>query len=227
MNIVGIIPARGGSKRLPRKNVKLLAGKPLIALSIEAGLQSKYIDKVVISTEDKEIADIAQSFGAEVIARPHELAQDETKTAPVLLHVVEELEKKGYKPDIVVLLQATCPNKTPELIDSVIEKLINSNNDSVFTARQFCYSMALWRKDHSGKLDALYDYHLRPRWQDASKLCEVIYGENGAVYAIKADAFKKCSDFIGENPDIVLSPPLIDIDTQEDFDEAERLLLSK
>lgn len=226
MNIVGIILARGGSKRLPRKNVKMLCGKPLVAHTIEAGLKSKYINKVVVSTEDKEIADISTAFGAEVINRPIELAGDEVKSAPVMVHVVEELEKQGYKPDVVLLLQATAPTKDESLIDEVIEKLINSENDSVFTGVEQCYTMALWKKNHNGSMNALYDYHLRPRWQDVH-LNEKIYAENGAVYAIKIDAFKKHKDFIGENPYIVLAPHIVDIDTEEDFKRCEQIMSSE
>lgn len=226
MNIVGIIPARGGSKRLPGKNIKLLAGKPLIAHTIETAKKSKYINKIILSTEDEKIAEIAKQFGAEIIKRPQELAQDTTKTAPVLLHAVDELEKSGYFPDIVVLLQATCPNKPVELIDEIIEKLINSDNDSVFSAFPICCTMAMWKKQFDGKMQALYDYHTRPRWQNAAEECEMLYGETGAVYAIKIDAFKKCKDFIGENPDIVTTDvKLIDIDTQADFDAAEKLMM--
>lgn len=226
MNIVGIILARGGSKRLPRKNVKMLCGKPLVAHTIEAGLKSKYINKVVVSTEDKEIADISVAFGAEVINRPIELAGDEIKSAPVMIQVVEELEKQGYNPDIVLLLQATAPTKDENLIDEVIEKLINSDNDSVFTGKEQCYTMALWKKNHNGSMDALYDYHLRPRWQDV-EMNEKIYAENGAVYAIKIEAFKKHKDFIGENPDIVLAPEIVDIDTEDDFKLVEKIMNSK
>lgn len=228
MNIVGIIPARGGSKRLPRKNIKLLAGKPLIAYTIETALKSKYINKVVVSTEDAEIAEVSEKFGAEVIERPEELAQDTTKTAPVLVQVVEELEKNGYKPDIVVLLQATCPNKPVELIDGVIEKLINSSNDSVFNAFAMRCSMAMWNKDTNGKVHALYDYHTRPRWQNAAEECGTVYGETGAVYAIKIDAFKKHKDFIGENPDVfTFDVELVDIDTLSDFERAQKLMEQK
>lgn len=98
MEILAIIPARGGSKGIPGKNIKPLAGKPLIAHTIEASLKSKYITKTVVSTEDSRIKTVALDFGAEVVDRPAELAQDETKTAPVLLQVLEELEKTGYKP---------------------------------------------------------------------------------------------------------------------------------
>ena len=155
MNIVGIIPARGGSKRLPGKNIKLLAGKPLIAHTIETAQKSKYINKIILSTEDEKIAEIARQFGAEVINRPQELAQDTTKTAPVLLHAVDELEKSGYFPDIVVLLQATCANKPVELIDEIIENLINSDNDSVLSASTIFCTMAMWRKHFVRTLQAL------------------------------------------------------------------------
>ena len=97
MNILGIIPARGGSKRTPGKNIKPLAGKPLIAYTIEAGLKSSFINRLVVSTEDPAIAEVAGQFGAEVVPRPAELAQDTTKTAPVLMQVVEELEKQLIK----------------------------------------------------------------------------------------------------------------------------------
>lgn len=226
MNIVGIILARGGSKRLPRKNVKLLCGKPLIAHTIETALASKYINKVVLSTEDAEIKEVAKAFGADVIDRPVELAQDDTRSAPCFVHAVEELEKQGCKADIAILLQPTSPNKTPQMIDEVVEKLINSDKDSVFSGEMTCYTMALWKKCHDGKTVGLYDYHLRPRWQEVH-VNEQIWGENGAIYAIKYDALIKHQDFIGENPDIVSTPGVIDIDTEEDFIAVEKLMLGE
>ena len=119
-NILAIIPARGGSKRLPNKNVRLLAGKPLIAHSIEFAKKSPKINKIVLSTDSKLIADIGKEYGAEIIMRPDELAQDTTKTAPVLVHAVDELEKQGYIPDVVVLLQATCPIREENLCENAI-----------------------------------------------------------------------------------------------------------
>ena len=92
MEILSIIPARGGSKGIKRKNIKLINNKPLIAYSIEASLNSKYITKTILSSEDDEILEVAQKYGAEISKRPIELAQDETKTAPVMLQVIEELE---------------------------------------------------------------------------------------------------------------------------------------
>ena len=120
MEILGIIPARGGSKGIKRKNLKEILGKPLVAYSIEAGVNSKLITKVVVSTEDSEIKEISLKYGAEVIDRPIELAKDETKTAPVMKHVLNELEKDGYKPDYVVLLQPTSPQRNSEFLDKAL-----------------------------------------------------------------------------------------------------------
>lgn len=226
MNILAIIPARGGSKRTPRKNVKLIAGKPLIAHTIEAGLKSKYINRLVVSTEDAEIAEIAKAHGAEVIARPDELAVDTAKTAPVMVHVVEQLELKGYKADIVVLLQATCPTRDEKIIDEGLERLLNSEKDSIFTGFRVRKNMPLWKKGFDGNNIALYDYHFRPRHQE-THLMEDIFSENGAFYAIKIDAFKKTGDFLGENVEIMETEAFVDIDSPEDFAWAEKLLLEK
>jgi len=147
-NILAIIPARGGSKRLPGKNIKILNGKPLLAHSIEFAQNSEYINKLVVSTDDPNIADVAKQYGAEIIMRPAELAQDTTKTAPVLLHAVDELEKDGYKPDIIILLQATCPVRQKNLCQNAIKILEeNQNYDSIFTAFKKGYTMALWTQN--------------------------------------------------------------------------------
>ena len=226
MNILGIIPARGGSKRTPGKNIKLIAGKPLIAHTIEAGLKSKLINRLVVSTEDEEIAKVAETYGAEVLKRPVELASDTAKTAPVMLHVVEELEKQGYVPDIVVLLQATCPTRDEKVIDEGIKQLLNSDKDSIFSGFKRGKSMPLWKKGFDGKNTAFYDYHLRPRTQE-KHLIEDLYSETGAFYAIRINSFKKYRDFLGENVDILETEKFIDIDTPEDFALAEKILLEK
>ncbi|MDD3593339.1 MAG: acylneuraminate cytidylyltransferase family protein [Candidatus Gastranaerophilales bacterium] len=225
MNIVAIIPARGGSKRLPHKNIKLLLGKPLIAWSIESALKSKLINKVVVSTDSPEIADTAKQYGAQVHIRPGELAQDTTKTAPVLVDVVNMLEINSYKPDIIILLQPTCPVREGGLVDEALRILLeNKQYDSIFTGFQKCYTMALWKLTHSNEALNLYDYHLRPRWQDV-ETNEKIMAEDGAFYAIRYDSFRKYSDFIGEKPFILEIPKTVDIDTQADFDKARELLL--
>jgi len=226
MNILGIIPARGGSKRTPRKNVKMIAGKPLIAHTIEAALKSKLINRVVVSTEDAEIAQVALAFGAEVLERPHELAIDTTKTAPVMMHVVEQLELKGYTPDIIVLLQPTSPTRDEFLIDAALAQLLNSDKDSIMGGFKLRKSMPLWKKGFDGKNTAIYDYHFRPRTQEPH-LMEDIYHETGAFYAIRINAFKETGDFLGENVDIFEMEASVDIDSPEDFARAEKILLEK
>lgn len=126
--VLGIIPARGGSKSVPKKNIKKLAGKPLLAWIIEEAKKSKYIDRVIISTDDKEIADIARQYGAEVpFMRPAEISQDLSTDIEFLTHAVDFLkDNKNYEPDIVLLLRTTSPLTTVEHIDKGIELLINT-----------------------------------------------------------------------------------------------------
>jgi len=225
--ILAIIPARGGSKSIPRKNIKLIMGKPMIYYSIDACEKSRYITRTILSTEDKEIKDIAQSYGAEVIDRPIELAQDETKTAPVMLQVAEVLEKQGYKPDYVVLIQPTSPTRTARFIDVAMEFMFSHPQcDSCFSGFDMGNTHAKWKELHNGKLESLYDYHQRPRRQDID--CHYnMYCENGAFYAIKYDTFKKVKDFVGENPCIFLTDTIFDVDEPKDFKRAEQILMAK
>ena len=226
MKIVGIIPARGGSKGIPRKNIKMLAGKPLIAYTIEAAIKSKMIDKVILSTEDAEIAMVAKKYGAEVIKRPLELAQDDTKTAPVVAHVITELEHSGYSPDIIVLLQPTSPLRDENIIDAALNQLINSYNDSIFTGFFVGCAMPLWKKSVNNEFIPFYDYHLRPRRQDED-LREKAFSENGAVYAITREAFKKTKDFLGDKVDCFVMDYQVDIDTIDDFEAVEKIIIEK
>ncbi len=223
MEILAIIPARGGSKGIPGKNIKPLAGKPLIAHTIEASLKSKYITRTVVSTEDGRIKEAALAFGAEVVDRPAELAQDVTKTAPVLLQVLDELEKTGYKPDITVLLQCTCPLRDEKQIDEAFELFFNSDCDSVFAARPMGVTHALWRKNLDGTYEGLYDYRHRPRRQDTD-LHLPMYCETGATYIIRTDVLKEVKDFIGKKPEVYLNGAIGDIDALSDFEYAEKAL---
>lgn len=233
MEILAIIPARGGSKSIKRKNIKPIMGKPMVYYSIEACFKSKYITRTVISTEDAEIKEICQAFGAEVIDRPMELAQDVTKTAPVMLQVADELEKQGYKPDYVVLIQPTSPFRTAEFIDEAFDfmfaKMQNvksgeiSNCDSCFSGFDFGNTHGKWKELHDGKLEGLYDYRERPRRQEEE--CHYkLFCENGAFYAVKYDVFKKVKDFVGENPCIYLTDVRFDVDEPSDFELAEKIM---
>ncbi len=220
MEILGIIPARGGSKGIKRKNLRSVGGKPLVAYTIEASLNSKYITKTVVSTEDFEIAKISEKFGARVISRPHELAQDETKTAPVMLQVLKELETEGYKPDYVVLLQPTCPLRDAEYIDDAFDfffEMSEKGFDSCFSGFECGKTHSLWKIGHSKKAHPLYDYRKRPRRQEEAEHYPLI-SENGAFYALSCEKFLLYEDFIGHNPCIYLTKKVVDIDTEADLD---------
>jgi len=226
MEILSIIPARGGSKGIKRKNLKPILDKPLVAYTIEASLKSKYITKTIVSSEDSEILDVSKSFGAEVILRPDELAADETKTAPVMLHVLDELEKKGYKADHVVLLQPTCPLRDENYINSAFEYYFEKQKegyDSCFSAFSIGYTHAKWRILHNNKLESLYDFRIRPRRQETEQHYKMIC-ENGAFYALPWETLKEAKDFIGYNPTPFVTPRVIDIDTIEDFKKVEEML---
>ena len=126
--ILGVIPARGGSRGIPRKNIKMICGKPLLTWSIEAAQKSKLLDDFIVSTEDKEIADVARSYGAKVLDRPEELATDEATTISVLQQIVEKLN-----PDIVVVLQPTSPIRDDDLIDRCISEFLKAKADNLAT----------------------------------------------------------------------------------------------
>lgn len=126
--ILGLIPARGGSKGVPRKNIKVIYGKPLIAWTIEKAKKSNLLDKIVVSTDDEAIAQVAASYGAEILHRPSELANDTTSTQDVMMHALQ-----SYPADILVLLQPTSPCRSEGLIDSCIEEFIAGGYDSLAT----------------------------------------------------------------------------------------------
>ncbi len=221
--ILAIIPARGGSKRLPQKNVLLLSGKPLIAYSIEQAKQSAYPMRVVVSTEDEEIKKASLKYGAEVLDRPKELATDAATTMSVLHHVVKTLQAQGYSPDIVVLLQPTCPMRLPSDIDACIKKLLDTGADSVVTVREIDEPPHwMMQMDDEGKT-SLFMKEQITRKQDVPKL----YILNGSVYAIKTDVLLKQDRYVmGPDNRAVVMPRdrSYDIDTKEDWEMVEWMM---
>ncbi len=142
-----IIPARGGSKRLPRKNIQLLLGRPMIDYSIAAGLGSRFVGagNVYVSTDDAEIADIARASGAQVIARPPELARDDVWTEPVIQHAVQVLEQDGSPIDIVIWMNACAPEVQASDIDHAVERLLKENLREVFAVDEQLRSTSIVR----------------------------------------------------------------------------------
>lgn len=225
MEVLAIIPARGGSKGVPGKNIKDLAGHPLIYYSIKAGQNSKYVTRTVLSTEDKKIKEVAKSeCNCEVIDRPENLAQDETKTIPVLIQVCDYLkEKEGYEPDVVVLLQPTTPTRDAKMLDEAFELFLKNDCDSVFAAKNIGTTHSMWRQNPENKeLECLFDYRHRPRRQE-EHLHYPLYKETGSIYIIKTDVMREVYDFIGKKP-LVYTSEAIDIDTAEDFEKIAKIM---
>lgn len=199
--ILGITPARGGSKGIPRKNIKEIAGKPLIAWTIEAARKSKLLDKYIVSTEDEEIGGVAKKYGAEVLYRPLELATDESSTLSVLQHAVQNIPC-----NIVVLLQATSPIRRDELIDECIKEFLDNEYDSLatgFICKYVEYGMnELRRQDIQG-----------------------FFYDDGNIYVIKADLIRK-GDRYGKNigKKIISGWENVEIDDEFDLWVADKIL---
>ena len=220
--IIAIIPARGGSKGIPRKNIRLLAGKPLIAYSIESALKSKYIDKVIVSTEDEEIAEISKLYGADVIKRPINLAGDDILTIDVIFHVLDSLENKKYNPDVVVLLQPTSPLRNTKDIDEAVKLFLENNCESLVSVCEMKH--IYWSFRIQGKyLESLFgEDYLKKRRQDLDR----IYIPNGAIYISTPKILHKYKSFYCKKmiPYIMPIEKSIDIDNEMDLEFAEFLL---
>ena len=181
-NILAIIPARGGSKRVPRKNLKLINEIPLVGHSINHANESKYINEIIVSTDDAEIAKISQSFGARVIDRPEEYRHDNTimEADNVLCQVVQDLEAKGEKIDIIVLLYPTAPLRPVKKIDEAIELIVNQQYDSVLSLVQD--QGYFWRINKDS--EDLKPYNYDPNNRLPSVMHDYTqYKENKAIYA--------------------------------------------
>lgn len=215
---LAIIPARGGSKRLPRKNILDLNGKPLIAWSIEAGITSKYIDKVIVTSDDDEILDIAKQYGSDTLKRPAKLASDTATSFDALKHTIDTLERY----DNVLLLQPTSPLRTFLHIDQAIELLESKKADAVISVCEMEHS-PIWSNtlpDDGSMNGFLKDEAKNIRSQDL----ETYYRINGAIYICKTERLlEEKSFFIKDNILAYLMDRKnsIDIDEEIDFKIAE------
>ena len=217
MNIVAIIPARGGSKGIPRKNVKELCEKPLIAYIIETALKVKELDRVIVSTEDKEIAEVAKEYSADVpFMRPEELTRDETPTLPVLQHAVKYLEdKENYKPDIVVLLYATSPLLKHERVSEAIKMLKEGEFDSILSVVE---DRGHYWIEKNGKHARLY-----PKAPKNRQFERPLFKETGAIYLCSRELLMEENTMVGGKIGFLKmeKAETIDIDEPLDFEIAE------
>lgn len=231
MKILIVIPARGGSKGLKNKNIMPLLGKPLIGYTIDAAKQSELADKIVVSTDDRDIAACAKEYGIQVIDRPSEYATDEAPIEWALRHAVTRLkENEGYAADIVVWLQANVPIRKDGQIDLVIQKLIDMGSDSVLTVTKVTQRPEFMKKMVEG--DKIIHMAV-PKETRRQEYNEDYYVADGAVIAIRTCVLMQTEGMTGAHiylgTDIrgVVEEPqyAIEIDDQFDYDVAEGLLI--
>jgi len=215
--IIAIIPARGGSKRIPLKNIVDFCGKPLIALTINTAKESEIFDKIVVSTDHKKIAEISEQYSAQVIKRPKELSGDKIKSEEVILHVLNSLKQnEDYKPDVIFLLEPPFPLRTKQDILNSYSKFQNDKLDSLLTVVKNTYF--IWEQKGDKFRPINYNYKNRPMTQDVNQ-----FREQAVVYITKYNIFMKHKNRLGGKIGYYLLDESVDIDTPTDLLVAEQM----
>lgn len=227
MKILGLIPARGGSKGVPNKNIKLLGNKPLLQYTADVALQSNYLTKVVLSSDTNKIIEIGKKIGLEVpFKRPTELAEDTTPTLPVILHALSYYESIGEHFDAVCLLQVTSPFRTVKFVDEAIEKFKIKNTDSLVSVLEVPHEYNphwIFKENTKGNLTiATGDEKIISRRQDLPKA----YHRDGSIYLTKTSVLKEQKSLFGNTISFIKSPKemYVNIDTMEDWKKAEKMI---
>ncbi len=222
--ILALIPARGGSKGIPRKNLAPLAGRPLLAWTIEHARQTPEIDRVVVTTDDAEIASVARREGAETVERPAELAGDAASSESALIHALDVLrERDGDEPDLVVFLQATSPRRRTDDVSNALALFERQKADSLFSAARL--EGFVWRREDedSAPRSLTYDFENRPRRQDIGE----DFLENGSFYVFKPQVLRQTGHRLGGRIAVYPMDPhdSFQVDEPADLELLERLFL--
>jgi len=226
LTVLGLIPARGGSKGVPGKNVRPLAGHTLLEYTARAARESGVLDRVILSTDSPEIADAGRGAGLEVpFMRPATLAADDTPMLLVIEHALAEVSRSGWTPDIVVLLQPTSPLRRPDHIRDAIAMLRDTGADSVVTVVEVPRHLS---PDYVMRIEG---GRLKPFLPDGARVtrrqdARAAYARDGTVYAFRRATIEKTGSIYGEDcrPLLIDACDSLSIDSPEDWDEAERLL---
>lgn len=222
--ILAIIPARGGSKGIPNKNITNLCGKPLIAYSILAAQASQYIDDIIVSTDSEQIRDTSVEYGASVpFLRPAALASDTSKTIDCMIYTINELKKQGQHYDCIVLLQPTQPIRKEGMVDEAISLLLDSTEDSLVSVTAVTEHPILMRTiTKEGPLKSLLPMSSTVRRQDFPN----VYRVNGSIYINRINSHFNSSTSLNDNllPYFMEESYSVDIDSYEDLKKAETIL---
>ena len=227
--MLGLVPARGGSRGVPGKNIKRLAGQPLLAYAIDAATASGVIDRLILSTDDEAIAEVGRGLGFEVpFMRPADLAADETPMLPVIQHAIETLADSGWNAEIVVLLQPTSPLRQPRHIHDAVCRLRETGADSVVTVVELPRHQSpdyVMRIDEGRLVPFLQEGERITRRQDARPA----FVRDGTVYASRARTVREQQSLYGRDcrPLVLPATESLSIDTIEDWHEAERRLAER
>lgn len=215
---LGVIPARGGSKGIPRKNLYPLLGRPLISYTFEAAKGSKYLNRIILSTDDEEIAALGRSYAVEVpFIRPARLARDNTPMIEVLTHALGELKSEGFRPNYVVLLQPTSPLRTSLHIDEAIERLLSTGADTVVSVTEVPHQLtpiSLMRLESGGRIVPYLEGELVARREDKPKL----YARNGPAVLITKKELIESGKLYGKNVYHFEMEKEVSVDIDEKFD---------
>ncbi len=225
MQIVAVIPARGGSKGLKEKNIYPVAGKPLLAWTIQQALASKHIERVFVSTDNPDIAAVALEYGAQVIERPAELSGDKASSESAILHAVEYIERESeQKLETIVFLQATSPLRQPGDIDRAIERFQNEGADSLISVTR-ADDLTIWEEGAEGWRSVNFDYRNRGMRQDRPTQ----FIENGSIYIFSPETLRTFGNRIGRKLTVYEMEfwQTWEIDTIEEIDLIEYYLYKK
>lgn len=230
MKILAIIPARGGSKGVPGKNIKLLNGKPLLAYTTEVALQSQLLSKVILSSDDYQIIETAKNLGVEVpFVRPAELSQDDSPTINLVLHALKWFEKKNIIFDAICLLQPTSPFRTVDFLDNAIKKFIESGCDSLVSVQKVPHefnphwTFEVNENDHIRI--ATGENEIIKRRQDLP----TAFFRDGSIYITKAEVILNQNSLYGKSIGFIEADSewYVNIDTISDWEKAEKIILQK
>jgi CMP-N-acetylneuraminic acid synthetase len=216
--VLGVVPARGGSKGVPRKNIRLLAGEPLIGHTLRTARQVASLDQLVVSTDDSEIASISQSYGVRVIDRPKRLAEDNSPTETALLHALDTLETEGERFDIILVLEPTSPLRSAQTIAEAVVVCVDGSAPSILAVRE--------SRENFGFIQNGYFRTIIPDAPRRRQERQPVYIESSTIYACRVEYLRRTGTLVADNWGALVVPAseAADINNEDDFQWVEYLM---